>query len=311
MSYNIEGKQCKVCNAYLFEEDDVVFCPVCGAPHHRECYNSLGHCALEELHGTERQYDSSKEESKTEKENIKTEANAVKVKCALCGEEYNVNEAVCPNCSTPNSFKTGGRFVTFDFLGGVPADMDLGEGVTAAEAKKFVFSNTQRFIPKFARMKNGQKASFNILAFFFPCAWALSRKMYKLGAFIGALEVAFSMLMMPFNNVIKSGIPQDVAQNSTKLATYLMDNIKFFRGPALYFAFAASTLTVIMRIIIGIFGDYFYRNHTLKTVSSIKKSGEDIEENMRKKGGVSLLLLILGILITDYLPVLIASFAGI
>ena len=48
---------CALCHAYLFEEDDVVYCPVCGAPHHRECYNSIGHCALEQLHGTEQQYD--------------------------------------------------------------------------------------------------------------------------------------------------------------------------------------------------------------------------------------------------------------
>ena len=56
MSLNIEDKQCQLCNAYLFEDDDVVFCPECGAPHHRECYNSLGHCALEHLHGTDQQY---------------------------------------------------------------------------------------------------------------------------------------------------------------------------------------------------------------------------------------------------------------
>ena len=31
MSFNIEGEQCPVCHAYLFEDDDVVFCPECGA----------------------------------------------------------------------------------------------------------------------------------------------------------------------------------------------------------------------------------------------------------------------------------------
>ena len=54
MSADLKGKTCGVCHAYLFPEDDVVFCPVCGAPHHRECYNKIGHCALEEAHGTEK-----------------------------------------------------------------------------------------------------------------------------------------------------------------------------------------------------------------------------------------------------------------
>ena len=49
MSLNTEGVSCVRCHAYLFPEDDIVYCPVCGAPHHRECYNQLGHCALEEM----------------------------------------------------------------------------------------------------------------------------------------------------------------------------------------------------------------------------------------------------------------------
>ena len=57
MSLSYEGQSCALCHAYLFPEDDVVCCPECGAPHHRECYNSIGKCALEELHGTENQYD--------------------------------------------------------------------------------------------------------------------------------------------------------------------------------------------------------------------------------------------------------------
>ena len=61
MSLKIEGCSCARCKAYLFSEDDIVYCPVCGAPHHRECYNALGHCALEELHGTENEYSMEKE----------------------------------------------------------------------------------------------------------------------------------------------------------------------------------------------------------------------------------------------------------
>ena len=57
MSLKTEGVSCVRCHAYLFPEDDIVYCPVCGAPHHRECYEQLGHCALEEFHGTDRQYD--------------------------------------------------------------------------------------------------------------------------------------------------------------------------------------------------------------------------------------------------------------
>ena len=41
MSIRTEEEQCVVCHAYLFSDDDVVYCPECGAPHHRECYNGI------------------------------------------------------------------------------------------------------------------------------------------------------------------------------------------------------------------------------------------------------------------------------
>ena len=45
--------KCPVCNNQFTEDDDVVVCPDCGTPHHRECWINKGHCANEALHGTE------------------------------------------------------------------------------------------------------------------------------------------------------------------------------------------------------------------------------------------------------------------
>ena len=47
---------CPVCHAKFFEEDDIVICPECGAPHHKACYKSIGRCAHEDTHGTENQW---------------------------------------------------------------------------------------------------------------------------------------------------------------------------------------------------------------------------------------------------------------
>ena len=80
MSLSVEGQKCPVCHAYLFDDDDVVFCPICGAPHHRDCYNAIGHCALEDKHGTDEQYDASvykREETSEEQEEKAEESNVV------------------------------------------------------------------------------------------------------------------------------------------------------------------------------------------------------------------------------------------
>ena len=47
---NYTGYRCPVCGKAFAQGDDVVVCPDCGAPHHRECYRSLGRCAYEEKH---------------------------------------------------------------------------------------------------------------------------------------------------------------------------------------------------------------------------------------------------------------------
>ena len=110
----------------------MVYCPVCGAPHHRECYKNLGHCALEELHGTENEYsrekelekaielEKAKEEKEKEQENETEETSEDEViqtvRCKMCGEVYPFKKASCPKCGAPNFVKANG-FV-FDFFGG-------------------------------------------------------------------------------------------------------------------------------------------------------------------------------------------------
>lgn len=45
-----EGKICPVCLVRLKDGDDVVVCPICGTPHHRECYFKNSKCAFEQYH---------------------------------------------------------------------------------------------------------------------------------------------------------------------------------------------------------------------------------------------------------------------
>lgn len=299
MSISIEGEKCPVCGAYLFDEDDIVFCPECGAPHHRDCYNSVGHCALEALHGTEKQYKRAFREEPNTVEEREPEPSRNTVKCGMCGEEYDNTESGCPNCSTPNISNMGGRYVHFDFLGGVPSDMDLGEGVTADEAKRFVLSNTHRYIPKFADMRAGKRVSWNWLAFLFPCGWFLSRKMYAWGSLVGALSVAFSLFAIPFSRAMSQF---ELTGGYMELWQLIMNNISTIGISAVVTFFIGGLLNIVLSFICGAFGDLLYRNHTLDTVSSIKKESEDIENDFRRKGGVSLTALLIGWIGVQYLP---------
>ena len=44
------GAKCLVCNEVFKDGDDIVVCPECGTPYHRDCYKQAGKCINDELH---------------------------------------------------------------------------------------------------------------------------------------------------------------------------------------------------------------------------------------------------------------------
>lgn len=282
MSLQNKEQHCALCHAILFPEDDVVYCPECGAPHHRECYNSINHCALEEFHGTENQYDKLKraaEEMEAEKQRQEAQSE--------------------PEFKPP--FTT---YSPIDFLGGVKPDETIADGVTAKDAAQFVFSNTMRYIPKF---KRGRKPSWNLLAFFFPCGWFFSRKMYKNGIIAGCLQVVASMLSVPYQlTLINLGI--DPLLTSPQALDKLTQNIDKI-SPILFLALGAGAfISVLVMVLSGIFGDWIYRQHVIKSVREINATSEDKATDYRKKGGVNPFTFLIAAMAVRYIPSLIALF---
>ncbi len=300
MSEEMKKKSCSGCKAYLFEEDDVVCCPICGAPHHRECWNALGDCALNEYHGTENQYKNVVGEEPQPTSDFEDEYTT----CAFCKERYPKDEKICPKCSMPSQTKAGVKFISFDFLGGVPADLDLGKGVTADEAKRFVFTNTQRYIPRFAKFASGFKSSWNWLAFLFPGVWMLSRKMYKSGIIVTAASVICTLLTIPMAMELESMSPQ----NTTDFLRFMYETLPNMDTVALMLSYIGATAYTALRILIGIFGDNLYYRHTINTVSRIKQSSDDASVEYEKHGGVNLMAALIGYLAVSYLPQLLLIF---
>ncbi len=312
MSLKIEGCSCARCKAYLFSEDDIVYCPECGAPHHRECYEALGHCAVAELHGTELEYSREKvleaiekEQEKKDNEKLEEESKTEHTVCSKCGENYDFELMHCPRCSFPNVAKING-FKEFDFLGGVPADYMLDENVTAEDAKRFVASNTHRYIPKFATMNSKNKVSWNWMAFLFPCQWMLSRKMFKNGILLGILAITVTLLSVPINQVILNmgtGASMDMASLITALSEAMPD----MQIATIVLTLIGAFLDIGIRLFAALFGDYIYKKHTISQVKKIKAESEDIAFDYRKYGGVNLLWFLLASMALQYIPVILVS----
>ncbi len=309
MSLQIKGENCSRCHALLFDDDDVVYCPICGAPHHRDCYEALGHCALEELHGTDRQYSREiKEETKKEtvnEQSFKNETDSQETVCKMCSATYDAHYPRCPECGAPN-FSGINRFENFDLLGGVPADFKLSENVTADNAKRFVVNNTHRYIPKFATLSENNKTSWNWMAFFFPCGWMLSRKMYKNGIIAGLLTIIATLFAYPLSSAVYSlGI---TAENYGELAVSLMENMENLGIGVIIFAFLHLFFDLIIRVVCGLYGDYLYKKYTVQSIEKINNESEDADYDYRKKGGVSLFLFFIGIFAVQYIPNILIMF---
>jgi RNA polymerase subunit RPABC4/transcription elongation factor Spt4 len=296
MAKNLEGQKCPVCTSYLFPEDDIVYCPICGAPHHRDCYNSIGHCGLEEFHGTEKQYTYTPPEEKAEQH----KQSEHKTICQNCKNELSDDMLVCPYCGVPKN----ARVFAFDYLGGVDPKKDLGEGVTAAEAAKMVTVNTHRYIPKFAKLSKFNKISFNWLAFLLPEGWFFSRKMYKQGALATCAILAAQILNIPLLKILNGVVLNSYAE----YAEYVVNNMSTFGKLPIRFAFISIVITLAVKLISGIFADYSYKNSVITKCKQLNKQNNEQSALLRKLGGVNFFGFLLGVLITNYLPNIILMF---
>ena len=91
MKYN--GNICNGCGQPFTDEDDVVVCPECGTPQHRECYDKENKCVCAHLHGEDYVW-----QGIVHKEAPLPETKRETVACPNCGYENPKGTPVCKNC---------------------------------------------------------------------------------------------------------------------------------------------------------------------------------------------------------------------
>lgn len=226
MPVNYENIPCPVCGKLMAEGDDIVVCPVCATPQHRDCWIENGRCANDELHASgyvwKREY---KTEAKTEEtvtdsdvrvchicgsENpaeslhcgncgalFASETDNSPKKCAYCGKDNDSDALHCKYCGAP----VGGQqfYKSNPFLSGSGiAEDELIAGQKATDVAFFVQASSKRYLPKFKKFANGKKLSFNFAAFFFAPYWFFYRKLYKAGIFAMVITATMSMVLSGF-----------------------------------------------------------------------------------------------------------------
>ena len=90
------GTRCMICSEKFTSADDVVVCPECGTPYHRDCYGKEGKCVNSVLHKTGGSWKPSYDTGSDGSENQA-------VTCRFCGNTNPPLTLFCRRCGMPVS----------------------------------------------------------------------------------------------------------------------------------------------------------------------------------------------------------------
>jgi|GEM_PF-882635 len=313
-----EGSHCPVCDKPLTEQEDIVVCPECGAPHHRECWSEQGACFHREKHGTEEQW------SRPERSPVSEKTTA---RCPACGAVNSAVESRCNDCGAsmdgldaqeepekeaePSELPEKTPFILPPFpeqavFDGQILQEDSFEEVSAKDAAKFIGLNGAYYFRKFSLISKVKKlGSFNFVALLFPGIWMLSRKMYRWGAvltgIVGALQLLSTFVSSKWSLPLMEGLYKRADIDLYNIATSfnveasvrLTDElIKMSSGEI--FLMLAPTLMMFVLLGIGVYmgvmGNKLYYNHCLSRIRAIREKNLEpaaYEKELSRQGGVN------------------------
>lgn len=220
---NYTGYRCPVCGKAFLQEDDVVVCPDCGTPHHRECYRSLGHCAYEEKHAAGEQWSPGSGEDGEHPPRRQaailcprcgSHNPAGNIFCQVCGQQLTAGQA--PGAPFPGDAQQGYRSAqdngpasggpqdagtpppwVRDLFTEMMEEPEIAPGISNREVCDYVGPNGLVFLVRFQRLlRSGARISVNWCAFFFSFLYCFYRKMYKMGAVLLGITIAAMIPML-------------------------------------------------------------------------------------------------------------------
>lgn len=313
---------CPVCNKAFQDGDDVVVCPECGAPHHRECYEAENHCFYEDRHSEDFSFEELRSKEDAQPSDDDTDGNATVV-CPVCRHENEKTNFYCSRCGYPLNardrnngaqnasqqtqqqpnqqqnaqnippFMFGAAGIpNFDPLAGLDSEEEIAEGIKVGEMAKFVGKNTQYFLTVFKRITTYDRSKYNFSAFLLSGIYFLYRKMIGVG-------ILFTMTMIGIT-VLTAYIqmsPDWMNAYRDLYSSVLSGNYSLLYGDSsltmkmLYVSLPSflSGLRYLIMFLSGFFANRWYYRHSVKKIRQIKSQSEgDKNEKLSASGGVNL-----------------------
>lgn len=333
MNYN--GSECPVCKEKFNQNDDIVVCPVCGTPHHRECWKNNNGCYNNDKHSEGFVWQLDKNITEQNVSDFSTASDDLKI-CPRCGEKNALYEPVCTRCgerlktnanTIHDKMNNGGNFGRFNENFN-PNNFSPYQNVYAADARtvfgpdakiedipvtevaEYVQKDSTKYINKFMNMQEKKtKLSWNWSAGIFSALWCFYRKMtgcglalfalffscYLLSSFVPA--AVYEKYQPETYEAYSSSLSSlyDEMQESMTTGTVTEEYYEYFSdvllSPVMITTYIMLiSMFLIISVIFGFFGNYFYKKKILKDIRQIRQvSGDSMTYHMyiKHRGGAS------------------------
>jgi hypothetical protein len=114
-------------------------------------------------------------------------------------------------------------------------------------------------------------------------------------------------MAIPFTNTLLNLGFFDL-KNNAEVSQFLVNNLGNIHWASLLLVILGAVLEFVLRIVVAMLGDYWYRQYTIEKIKEIKLTSDNVAESFRKHGGVNLFMFLLGLMVLNYLPRIIALF---
>ena len=339
MNYN--GIGCPVCGQIFEENDDVVVCPICGTPHHRNCWNENGSCINEAKHSEGFIWQTMNAEVPVMKN-----PSADKKICPVCGHENDKFEPVCTNCGErlkraqinqfPQPEANWNNSPSYQYnpqhnVYSQDAKTVYGENtkiddIPVTDVAEFVQKDSVKYIGKFIAMEqNNTKFSWNWSAALAGIYWCFYRKMMGLG--VAILAIIFSLNLVAgtviafayekYKPDVYAEYKEIVADIDAMMEDYPAaanydTSLRYLTSPiTITSTVISAALSLLASVTLGFFGNYFYKKKVIKDIHTVRRLATDnmvYHIYLKQKGNVSVVNLLMPMLINSLLNMFISFF---
>ena len=297
-----EDIKCDGCGHTFEKNDDIVVCPVCGTPQHRECWEKAEGCINKDKHA----------------EGFEWKMPETK-KAKLMPPSEKAKSETEPTPSMVFDENIGRDVPDFNYI--VESRVQsLAPGISEEQRKEqlcghnlsdviaFIGNNASSYVNKFRKKEHARKNTFNFGAFFFCPIWFFFRRLYKEGIIYLALTLCLTMLMAGPSESYMTLLDSIMASGIENITEAQYNELMTASAPILIY----GILNIVIKLIAGLTGDrmyYRYCRDSLTQINELKRTADNTEllHFYLKKSSTAFLATLIAMTAYYFLPGLLMS----